>query len=386
MSDWYLEVEPGKRSGPATTDLVIEAINAGRVPAKTLVCPKGETAWRPISTVPEFADAIGRERGTAPTGPISAPARPPAVSNGSLPKYSPAQATRGKPPFAGRLATIALGLLGLAVIMLGLLSYRAVRGNIHDPTDVSKEMLPVLLDEAAINRAVRCDHLLGQLKEFQTGKPYVVRPIAGSATQACKAVSMGQPTSVSHGGFLLDSNEDCTKLQDDLPKDLARHENNLTVKTKLFCSAEGKPTTEPDDAAQLAAQIDLKDNLARVVKNVNSGTVSARISACYTDVKKELVQSSERIRKARCEILTKDTKLPNVTYAALMDHAYLNERFEEYKKENETIHDQMSKQDKDSDFYDMFIESERTKSCQTESESPLDAQQAAAGIAVATCM
>jgi len=119
---------------------------------------------------------------------------------------------------------------------------------------------------------------------------------------------------------------------------------------------------------------------------VNSGTVSARISACYTDVKKELVQSSERIRKARCEILTKDTKLPNVTYAALMDHAYLNERFEEYKKENETIHDQMSKQDKDSDFYDMFIESERTKSCQTESESPLDAQQAAAGIAVATCM
>ena len=385
MSNWYLEVEPGKMSGPATTDLVIEAIRAGRVPAGTLVCRKGETAWRPITTVAEFAGALGaaaRPLVSAPTPPLAASPEPPEKQ--ATP--APAAVSRGRLAFVGRPATIALGLLGLAVIMLGAISYRSIRGNIHDPTDVSKEMLPALLDEAAINRAVRCDHLLDQLKEFQAGKPYVAQPIPGSVTQRCKAVSMGQPAGLSHGGFFLDSFEDCTKLQADLPKDLARHENDLVVKTKLFCSADGKPTTEPDDSAQLAAQIELKDNLARVVKNVNSGTVSARIFACYTDVKKELVQSSERIRKVRCDLLTKDTKLPNVTYAALMDHAYLHERYEQYKKENEALHDQLSKQDKDSDFYDMFIESEKTKACQTEAESPLEAQQAAAGTAAATCM
>ena len=48
----------GKEYGPVTTEQVHEWIREGRANAQTKVQPEGATAWQPLGSLPEFADAL----------------------------------------------------------------------------------------------------------------------------------------------------------------------------------------------------------------------------------------------------------------------------------------------------------------------------------------
>src|SRR6516162_8412404 len=56
-----------KEYGPVSADQLRQWMAEGRINAQTLVRPEGETEWRPLSTVPEFASTSG-------TPPVPGPA------------------------------------------------------------------------------------------------------------------------------------------------------------------------------------------------------------------------------------------------------------------------------------------------------------------------
>jgi hypothetical protein len=76
VSAWFVAVAPGQVVGPVTNEQVMQAIANGQVPQGGTVCVAGETAWKPIQSIPAFADAFGR-RATAPrSGPVAVVAPP----------------------------------------------------------------------------------------------------------------------------------------------------------------------------------------------------------------------------------------------------------------------------------------------------------------------
>ncbi len=63
-----------KEYGPVTEEQVKRWIAEGRANATTLVKPDGVDEWKPLSTLAEFADALGAQPGPAPTlPPVGAP-------------------------------------------------------------------------------------------------------------------------------------------------------------------------------------------------------------------------------------------------------------------------------------------------------------------------
>ena len=67
MGQWWLLGRDRKPIGPVTTDLVIQGIRAGKVPADTLACEVGATAWRSIRSVGRFAASFAKLRIDGPT-------------------------------------------------------------------------------------------------------------------------------------------------------------------------------------------------------------------------------------------------------------------------------------------------------------------------------
>jgi hypothetical protein len=63
--------------GPAPAEVLRQWIAEGRVNAQSLVLPEGETRWRPIGELPEFAPVLaGAAAAPGAPGPISVPRTP----------------------------------------------------------------------------------------------------------------------------------------------------------------------------------------------------------------------------------------------------------------------------------------------------------------------
>src|SRR5271166_5242903 len=58
MDEWFVCVPGGAAIGPVTTSLLILGIRSGKVPDDALVCHPGETTWRGVLEVSEFAAAL----------------------------------------------------------------------------------------------------------------------------------------------------------------------------------------------------------------------------------------------------------------------------------------------------------------------------------------
>jgi hypothetical protein len=56
--DWWLTQVGGVPVGPASTELVLKGIEAGKVPMNTLVCEVGGSRWKSLRDVPDFARAL----------------------------------------------------------------------------------------------------------------------------------------------------------------------------------------------------------------------------------------------------------------------------------------------------------------------------------------
>jgi hypothetical protein len=67
MGHWWLMGIDQVAVGPVTTELVVEGIRAGKVPAHTLACEVGATSWRTIRDVGRFAPAFAKLRIDGPT-------------------------------------------------------------------------------------------------------------------------------------------------------------------------------------------------------------------------------------------------------------------------------------------------------------------------------
>ncbi len=67
MDQWWLLGRDRKPIGPASTDLVLQGILAGRVPSDSLVCEVGGPEWLAIRDVPAFKPAFAKLRIDGPT-------------------------------------------------------------------------------------------------------------------------------------------------------------------------------------------------------------------------------------------------------------------------------------------------------------------------------
>ncbi|HEX3594356.1 MAG TPA: hypothetical protein VHU80_04620 [Polyangiaceae bacterium] len=88
MGQWWLMGKDRVPLGPVTTELVMQGIRAGKVPAETLACEVGGTAWRSIRSVGRFAPSFAKLRIDGPTlvdpdGPILED-DPPTLANAKL--------------------------------------------------------------------------------------------------------------------------------------------------------------------------------------------------------------------------------------------------------------------------------------------------------------
>jgi hypothetical protein len=52
----------GTAVGPAATEKVVQAIGLGKVPIECSAAPAGSEDWRPVTEIPEFAEAVARAR------------------------------------------------------------------------------------------------------------------------------------------------------------------------------------------------------------------------------------------------------------------------------------------------------------------------------------
>lgn len=61
--EWWVTKGDRKPVGPASTELVIQGIEAGMIPGDALVCEVGGTAWKPLRDVSAFSIAMDEQRG-----------------------------------------------------------------------------------------------------------------------------------------------------------------------------------------------------------------------------------------------------------------------------------------------------------------------------------
>jgi uncharacterized protein (TIGR00266 family) len=71
---WYMAIG-GHQVGPVSEDEIRSNLQNGSIDAKTLLFTAGMTNWAPLSTVPQFAAALGAEAPAPPPPPGSARAR-----------------------------------------------------------------------------------------------------------------------------------------------------------------------------------------------------------------------------------------------------------------------------------------------------------------------
>lgn len=117
--DWYVASEGSDPIGPVSTDLLIRGFAAGRVPSDALVCPVGDSRWRPVREVVANIDQPAPAGGRSPAAPP-----PPA------PGHSPQTAQLRSASALSRNA-LALGILvpaGIAAIAAAALLPFAWRG------------------------------------------------------------------------------------------------------------------------------------------------------------------------------------------------------------------------------------------------------------------
>jgi hypothetical protein len=60
--DWWLTQAGGVPVGPASTELVLKGIAAGKVPSNVLVCEVGGNNWKALRDIPAFSKALGHEK------------------------------------------------------------------------------------------------------------------------------------------------------------------------------------------------------------------------------------------------------------------------------------------------------------------------------------
>jgi hypothetical protein len=63
----------GKEYGPATADQVRQWIAEGRANARTQVLPAGQTEWKRLADLPEFAEALASQVSKTPPPPVGPP-------------------------------------------------------------------------------------------------------------------------------------------------------------------------------------------------------------------------------------------------------------------------------------------------------------------------
>lgn len=280
----------------------------------------------------------------------------------------------------GVFSALLLAIIGAVLAAQFFLEWRKQA----DPRDLAREMMPVLVDLAALERAERCLDLTNARTEFLAGMPYNIKTKYSNINK-CSVESEGAPKATSFGGFPLPSYEDCDELKAEFPKSVERHENNLKVKAKLACDSNGKPTLEPDDSVRLSAQTALRAKLPSVARAVASGEISPEIEKCYNHVKEQLAATAEEERQLRCKIMTADFEVANITFDAIWTRARLHDELEAYRREHEIAWEAAQKADKVSFFYDLFTDDAKRKACQG-GDTSFSSQRAAALAAAATCL
>jgi len=270
--------------------------------------------------------------------------------------------------------------LGLITLLTGC------SGGKANPSAVQKELLPVLVDLAATKRAERCSDLLRNKADIAAAKPFKIEVVYGDRCKLSGTGKLKVKAYGSVGGFAMKSYDSCADVRKHLKEGLPRHENDLRVKTTLFCGKDGKPTMEPDIAVRLAARSELKDRLPSVVQSVNEGKISASISDCYFSVKEQLTKTESDANELRCKVMKHDYKVKGVTYAAIWERAQIYEKLEEYKSNNNEQWLSAQKSDGVSDFFEQFTEYERNRACQKQTTVSLTLQKQAALIAAKTCL
>ena len=269
------------------------------------------------------------------------------------------------------------------IIAVPLLAVAACETQLHDPNKIADELLPVLVDMESTKRASTCEALNAQFKEFQEAKPFKVVPDSG---RRCKVVSESKSDKSSYGGFFLQSNVECKKITKELPSDLARHENNISVKTKLYCGDDGTPTMNPDSAVRLSAQVYLNKMLPSIVMAVNNGTISPELSTCYSNVKKKMANVANTIRKHRCDTMKSDFLVPGITYDAIWSHSLLMSEYDDYSKKNEARYDELAAQDQLTMFLEEFTNEMKDAACAEDAKVTTASAEEAAKIAARTCL
>ena len=145
-------------------------------------------------------------------------------------------------------------------------------------------------------------------------------------------------------------------------------------------------SSEVNEAVQLAANIMLVQKLAEVVGRVNQGAISGEISDCYFGVKNQLSELAEKTNALRCEVLTDDMKIDDVTFAALWERAQLNDQLYSYQQDNSVDWNEAKQYNRTNAFYDNFTRDAKNRACSEEQESTLAAQLKTAHIAADTCL
>lgn len=115
MADWYvLQQNSPSPSGPSTTDDVVQGIRSGAIRPGAQLCRVGETAWGPLSAVPEFAAAL---RDAAPAPPVPPPSAapgfgaPPQIAYVQGPPPAPVSDRREGTSDKSRTVYVLLGIL-----------------------------------------------------------------------------------------------------------------------------------------------------------------------------------------------------------------------------------------------------------------------------------
>jgi hypothetical protein len=266
-----------------------------------------------------------------------------------------------------------------------LLTPLAACENHASPSELSSELLPVLLDLAVIERAEKCADLVSNSAAFEAGKPYTVEKTSEHSSY-CNVVSESKKGARRIGDFTLDQFSDCDKLRKDFEETVTNHGNNLKAKKNLFCGKDGRPTMIADDSTELSARVRLAERLPMVVKSVGSGSISSNIHTCYEETKQHTLNILEEARIYRCSVMTADSELEGVTYDALWTRAHLHDEFMDYKKENADSFELWSEMGMVTTFFTQFTNEARSQACAVETTQSFSARKAAAGTAASACM
>ncbi len=139
---WYVQDGASKAIGPVATDLLIEGLNAGRVPVSARICAVGSTEWVPLATHPRFAPTVRVVAPPPPPPPVALSAIPQSVSlQPALPvqqvasSFSPGGTPAGaqpQPRSPWKISRTVMAIVGgsvAAVVIGSVVAYAATSGS-----------------------------------------------------------------------------------------------------------------------------------------------------------------------------------------------------------------------------------------------------------------